>query len=81
MRFDNLLNQQKMKLRNDQWIVLGMGIAGILIALYLRGTDSEFDEFFPIFYAGISMIFIALINDRRKCKSKSEAKQSLKNRL
>ncbi|WP_435623272.1 hypothetical protein [Flagellimonas sp.] len=69
-----------MKLRNDQWIVLGMGIVGVLIALYLKATDSEFDKFFPIFYAGISMIWIAFINDRRSCKAKKE-KNQLKNKL
>ena len=69
-----------MRLRKDQWLVLGMGIAGVAIALYLKGTDSEFDKFFPIFYAGISMIFISFIRDKRSCKSKSEAKESLSNK-
>ncbi|MEM9079046.1 MAG: hypothetical protein AAGC43_18550 [Bacteroidota bacterium] len=69
-----------MKLRKDQWIVLGMGIAGVLIALYLREIDSEFDKFFPIFYAGISMIWIAFINDKRSCKAKGETKINQKNK-
>ena len=67
-----------MKLRKDQWIVLGMGIAGVVVALYLKATDSGFSKFFPIFYAGISMIWIAFINDKRSCRDKRKAKESIK---
>ncbi|MEM8846546.1 MAG: hypothetical protein AAGD17_05525 [Bacteroidota bacterium] len=66
-----------MKLRKDQWIVLGMGIAGVVIALYLKATDSGFSKFFPIFYASSSMIWIAFINDKRLCNRKRKTKESI----
>ncbi|PRX53664.1 hypothetical protein [Flagellimonas meridianipacifica] len=65
-----------MKLRKDQWIVLGLGMACVAIALYLRSTESGYSKFFPIFYAGTSMIWIAFINDRRSCRAKRKNTES-----
>lgn len=57
-----------MKLRTDQWIVLLVGVVGLLVVFYLKTEGFDYDIYFPIFYASLSMCWIAFLNDRKSCQ-------------
>ncbi|MEM9867541.1 MAG: hypothetical protein AAF765_07640 [Bacteroidota bacterium] len=59
-----------MKLKTYQWIILAIGVIGVLASLYGKTQGWDYGKFFPIFYAAISMIWIAILDNKRTCKRK-----------
>ena len=57
-----------MRLEIHQWIILGMGILGIAVSLYGKSIGWNYSKYFPFFYAGISMLWVPFINDKKCCK-------------
>ena len=59
-----------MNLRIDQWIVLLIGVVGLIVVFYGKTQGWDYDTYFPIFYASISMCWIAFLNDRKTCRKR-----------
>ena len=55
------------KLNTRQRVVFAMGICGILIGIYGRFNAWEYMEYFPFFYTGSTMMWIAFLPQKRSC--------------
>lgn len=51
----------------SQRVVLAMGLIGSCIGLYGRFNGWEYMEYFPFFYAGMTLLWMAFLPSSRKC--------------
>lgn len=59
------------KLNTSQKIVLILGIVLAAIGIFGKFNQWEYGSYFPFFYAGTSMAWIAFLPTRKKCKRKA----------
>lgn len=64
------------KLKTSQKIVLGLGIVLVSIAIFGKLNHWEYGSYYPIFYAGISMSWIAFLPQTKKCQHPFKKKQA-----
>ena len=66
------------KLSTQQKIVFAMGILGVLIGIYGKFNSWEHAMYFPFFYSGSAMMWIAFLPQKKSCcslfKRKAEKK-------
>jgi len=62
------------KLKTSQKVVLAMGILGVLIGIFGKFSAWEYGEYFPFFYAGSSMMWIAFLPHRKSCNNSFKRK-------
>ena len=55
------------KLKTSQKVVLTMGILGVAIGIFGKFSAWDYGEYFPFFYAGSSMMWIAFLPQKNYC--------------
>ncbi|NDV16471.1 hypothetical protein GO009_10575 [Muricauda sp. TY007] len=55
------------KLNTTQKVVFAMGILSLLIGIFGRFNAWEYMEYFPFFYSGITMMWIAFLPQKKAC--------------
>ncbi|MBR9854559.1 MAG: hypothetical protein GYB37_08270 [Algicola sp.] len=55
------------KLNTKQKVVFAMGILGVLIGIYGKLNTWEYATYFPFFYSGSTMMWIAFLPQRKSC--------------
>lgn len=55
------------KLNTRQKVVFAMGVLGVLVGIFGRFNDWEYMEYFPFFYSGTTMMWIAYLPQRKSC--------------
>ncbi|WP_318312017.1 hypothetical protein [Flagellimonas crocea] len=64
------------KLSTTQKVVFAMGILGVAIGIFGRFNDWEYMEYFPFFYSGSTMMWIAFLPKRKSCNNPFKRKQA-----
>ncbi|SDQ47974.1 hypothetical protein [Flagellimonas zhangzhouensis] len=64
------------KLNTSQKIVLVLGVVLVGISIFGKFNQWEYGSYYPIFYAGISMSWIAFLPSRKKCHNPFKKKQT-----
>ncbi|WP_421812893.1 hypothetical protein [Flagellimonas sp.] len=57
------------KLNKTQKIVFAIGVLGVLIGIFGKLKAWEYDEYFPFFYSGLSMMWIVFLPQRKSCNN------------
>lgn len=55
------------KLSTTQKVVMAMGLLGSAIGIYGRFNGWEYMDYFPFFYSGMTMIWIAFLPSTPTC--------------
>nr|WP_297785056.1 hypothetical protein [uncultured Allomuricauda sp.] len=55
------------KLNTKQKVVFSLGILGVLVGIYGRFNAWEYMEYFPFFYTGSTMMWIAFLPQGKLC--------------
>ncbi|MEC7772283.1 MAG: hypothetical protein VX798_13925 [Bacteroidota bacterium] len=55
------------KLNTRQKVVFSLGILGVLVGIYGRFNAWEYTEYFPFFYTGSTMMWIAFLPQGKSC--------------
>ncbi|WP_375325334.1 hypothetical protein [Flagellimonas sp. GZD32] len=63
------------KLNTSQKIVLVLGVVLVAISIFGKLNHWAYGSYFPIFYAGISMSWIAFLPQTKKCNNPFKKKQ------
>ncbi|MBO6532277.1 MAG: hypothetical protein JJ885_11430 [Muricauda sp.] len=64
------------KFTTHQKVVLIIGIVGVVTAFIGKVNGWEYMEFFPIFYASTSMIWISFISNKKSCRKALKSKEA-----
>jgi len=54
-------------LNTKQKVVFAIGILGVLVGIYGRFSAWEYAGYFPFFYAGSTMMWIAFLPQKKSC--------------
>ncbi|MDF0708975.1 MAG: hypothetical protein VX772_04650 [Bacteroidota bacterium] len=55
------------KLNTKQKVVFALGVLGVLVGIYGRFNAWEYASYFPFFYSGSAMMWIAFLPQRKSC--------------
>ncbi|HBU77487.1 MAG TPA: hypothetical protein DEF18_05240 [Muricauda sp.] len=66
------------KLKTIQKVVLAMGIIGVSIGIFGRYQTWEYMEYFPFFYSGITMMWVAFLPQKKSCSNPFKRKAAQK---
>lgn len=66
------------KLKTSQKVVLAMGIIGVSIGIFGKYKTWEYMEFFPFFYSGITMMWVAFLPQKKSCSNPFKRKAEQK---
>ncbi|MDF0717853.1 hypothetical protein PY092_16940 [Muricauda sp. 334s03] len=66
------------KLNTRQKVVFSMGILGVLIGVYGRFNAWEYMGYFPFFYSGSTLMWIAFLPQRKTCDNPFKRKVAQK---
>tara|TARA_R110002012_G_scaffold62786_1_gene165117 strand:- start:30142 stop:30351 length:210 start_codon:yes stop_codon:yes gene_type:complete len=55
------------KLNTTQKVVFTLGLLGVVASTYGKFQGWEYNEYFPIFYSSLSMMWIAFLPQKKSC--------------
>lgn len=64
------------KLNTKQKVVFVMGILGVSIGIFGKFNTWEYMEYFPFFYSGLTMMWIAFLPNRKPCYNPFKRKET-----
>ncbi|MCK0160660.1 hypothetical protein [Allomuricauda sp. F6463D] len=63
------------KLNTKQKVILAMGALGIMIGIYGKFNTWEYMEYFPFFYSGATLMWIAFLPNKKSCYNPFKKKE------
>lgn len=57
------------KLNTTQKVVFTLGLLGVVASTYGKFQGWEYNEYFPIFYSSLSMMWIVFLPHRKSCNN------------